>query len=114
MNLRRAQESLPGRVVRKFVADNGPNQAILMAWNVLFAIFPITLAMAAVLGLVLTHAGVKADAVYETVLAIVPDDQGRAQALSGLESVKRQSGLFFVVGFAGLLWSGSSLFGAME
>src|SRR5438067_13199984 len=121
MDLRRARaladrglNSLPGRVIRKFAADNGPNQAILIAWNVLFSIFPIALAMAAVLGLILTHAGVKADAVYQTVLAIVPDDKGRAQALSGLESVKRQSGLFFLIGLGGFIWSGSSLFGAME
>ncbi|HEX6350530.1 MAG TPA: YihY/virulence factor BrkB family protein [Candidatus Dormibacteraeota bacterium] len=121
MNLRRARSladrglnSLPGRVVQKFMADNGPNQAILIAWNVLFSIFPIALALAAILGLVLSHAGVKADAIYQTVLAIIPDDKGRAQALSGLDSVKRQSGLFFLVGLGGLLWSGSSLFGAME
>ncbi|TMF89276.1 MAG: YihY/virulence factor BrkB family protein [Chloroflexi bacterium] len=121
MDLRRARaladrglNSLPGRVIRKFAADNGPNQAILIAWNVLFSIFPIALAMAAVLGLILTHAGVKADAVYQTVLAIVPDDKGRAQALSGLESLKRQSGLFFLIGLGGFIWSGSSLFGAME
>jgi membrane protein len=110
----RALNTLPARVVRKFIADNGPNQAVLIAWNVLFSIFPLALAMATVLGLVLSSTGVKADAVYQTVLAIIPDDQGRAQALSGLDAVKHQSGLFFLVALAGFVWSGSSLFGAME
>jgi len=110
----RALDTVPGRVVRKFGADNGPNQAVLIAWNVLFSIFPMLLAMAAVLGLVLSYAGVKADAVYQTVLALVPDEQGRRQALAGLDAIRRQTGLFFVVGFAGLVWSGSSLFGVME
>src|SRR5438874_3138704 len=110
----RAAGSLPGQVVRKFGEDNGPNQAVLIAWNVLFSIFPIVLAMAAVLGLLLSSTGIKADAVYQTVLAIVPDQQGRAQALAGLDAVKRQSGLFFLVALAGFIWSGSSLFGAME
>ena len=110
----RALKTLPGRVVRKFAADNGPNQAVLIAWNALFSIFPIVLAMAAVLGLLLSSTGVKADAIYQTVLAIVPDQQGRAQALAGLDAVKRQSGLFFLVALAGFIWSGSSLFGAME
>ena len=64
--------------------------------------------------MVLSSTGVKADAVYQTVLAIVPDQQGRAQALAGLDAVKRQSGLFFLVALAGFIWSGSSLFGAME
>jgi len=80
----RALKTLPGRVVRKFAADNGPNQAVLIAWNALFSIFPIVLAMAAVLGLLLSSTGVKADAIYQTVLAIVPDQQGRAQALAGV------------------------------
>jgi len=110
----RGLDTLPGRVVRKFITDNGPNQAVLIAWNVLFSIFPIVLAMAAVLGLLLSSTGVKADAVYQTVLAVVPDQQGRAQALTGLDAVKRQSGLFFLVALAGFIWSGSSLFGAME
>jgi YihY family inner membrane protein len=110
----RALNTLPARVVRKFIADNGPNQAVLIAWNVLFSIFPLALAMATVLGLVLSSTGVKADAVYQTVLAIIPDDQGRAQALSGLAAIKHQSGLFFLVALAGFIWSGSSLFGAME
>src|SRR5437588_2509942 len=110
----RAADTLPGKVVRKFGVDNGPNQAVLIAWNVLFSIFPIVLAMAAVLGLLLSSTGIKADAVYQTVLAIVPDQQGRAQALAGLDAVKRQSGLFFLVALAGFIWSGSSLFGAME
>src|SRR6266536_5149284 len=96
----RATSTLPGRVVRKFIADNGPSQAILIAWNTLFSIFPIVLAMATVLGLLLASAGVKADAIYQAVLAIVPDEQG--------------SGLFLVIAVVGFVWSGSSLFGAME
>jgi membrane protein len=110
----RAAHTLPGRVLRKFIADSGPDQAILIAWNTLFAIFPIVLAMATVLGLLLASAGVKSDAIYQTVLAIVPDEQGRTQALAGLAAIKRQSGLLLVIALAGFLWSGSSLFGAME
>jgi len=110
----RATSTLPGRVVRKFIADNGPSQAILIAWNTLFSIFPIVLAMATVLGLLLASAGVKADAIYQAVLAIVPDEQGRSQALAGLEAVKQRSGLFLVIAVVGFVWSGSSLFGAME
>jgi membrane protein len=110
----RAAATLPGKVIRKFIADNGPNQAVLIAWNTLFAIFPIVLATATVLGLLLASAGVKADAIYQTVLAVVPDDQGRAQALAGLQAVKQRSGLFLLIALAGFIWSGSSLFGAME
>jgi uncharacterized BrkB/YihY/UPF0761 family membrane protein len=51
--LERAKQTLPGRVVLKVMEDNVPSQAVLIAWNMLQAIFPIALALAAILGAVL-------------------------------------------------------------
>ena len=44
--------TLPGRVLQKFMEDQAPNWAVLIAWNALFALFPIVVFMAAVLGIV--------------------------------------------------------------
>ncbi len=114
MDLQRVTESFPGRVGRKFMEDRAPNGAVLIAWNGLFAMFPIALFMAAILGLVLHVAGFQAQAFYDQVVAVVPDPAVQREVLEALESVRRQSGLLFVVGLAGLLWGGASLFGAME
>jgi len=83
--------TVPGKVIRKFGEDNGPNQAIVLAWNVLFSIFPIVLAMAAIPGLILSHAGVKSDAIYQSVLSLMPSDaHGSAQGRDGLEAARAQ------------------------
>jgi membrane protein len=109
-----AAETLPGRVARKVVEDNVPSQAVLIAWSALQTIFPIALALAAILGLVLNSAGVDSTGIYRTVAAIVPDQASRAQVLEALRLVRTQTGLFAILAFVGFLWSASSLFGAME
>lgn len=111
----RAAETVPGRVVRKFGEDNGAGQAILIAWNALFSLFPIVLAMAALLGLALRSAGYRSTELYSMALSIVPGDPGsRSDTLKALDALQNQTGVFAIVGLAGLVWGGSSLFGAME
>jgi membrane protein len=107
-------ETLPGRVLRKFLEDQGPKQGVVIAWNALFSLFPILLAMAAILGLALNWTGFRSDVIYRDILSAVPDAAGRDEALKALAGVKQRTGLFFVVGLLGLVWSGSSLFGTME
>ena len=109
-----AMDTFPGRVFRKFGEDNGPTQAVSIAWNALQSIFPITLVLATILGLVLSRVGIHSVAVYRAVLAIIPDQAGQGQALDALEKVSSQTGLFAVLGIVGFLWAASLLFGAME
>ncbi len=114
MNLQPALDSVPGRVVRKFMEDQAPNWATLIAWNALFALFPIVLFMAALLGFVLGIVGVSSKVVFNTVVAGIPDPNAQRDVLEALQGVKNQSGLLFAVGLLGLLWGGSALFGAIE
>jgi membrane protein len=78
---------LPVRAIRRFLDNQGPNWGTLVAWNALFAFFPIVLVTITVLGLVLQDPG---------------------------NSFKEKTGIYAIIGFAGLFWSGSSLFGAMD
>jgi membrane protein len=110
----RAALALPGGVARGFIEDRGPDWAILIAWNALFSLFPILVLISGILGLVLRAAGFKAEQLYQSMLAILPDDQARTQAVQALEGIKQGSGILLLVGVAGLLWSASSLFGTME
>src|SRR2546421_5670187 len=90
-----ADGAFPVRVIRKFVADDGANQATLIAWNALVAVFPIALGLAALGGLLLSGTGVGAATIYRVVLAVLPPDassQGEVRrAIVGLGHVK---GLF--------------------
>ena len=113
--MQRLLSSLPGRVVMKFMEDQAPNWAALIAWNSLFAMFPIVLFVTAILGFVLKFFG-QANAQVDSLIfsAIPTGSKDQQQLLNAVSGVKNASGLFFVIGLAGLLWGGSALFGTME
>jgi membrane protein len=104
-------KTVPGRVIQKFLEDQAPNWAALIAWNALFAMFPIVIFAASLLGIVLRLFGQANLTVYSTIFTAVPDSQALLDAVS---TVKSQSGVLFIVGLVGLLWGGSALFGIIE
>jgi len=111
----RLMDSVPGRVIRKFLEDQAPTWAALIAWNTLFAIFPIVIFAASLLGYALRLFGEANDAVYKTIFSVIPNDSGQqTEVIKAVSGVKSQSGVLFIVGLVGLLWGGSALFGAME
>jgi membrane protein len=108
----RLMDTVPGHVIRKFLEDQAPNWAALIAWNALLAMFPIVIFAASLLGFALKLFGKANDVVYTTIFSAIPGDQ--SELLKAVSGVKRQSGILFIVGLVGLLWGGSALFGAME
>src|SRR6184192_2579014 len=107
--------SVAGRVVRKFIEDQAPNWAALIAWNALFAMFPIVIFAASIIGYALRLFGQANDVVYKTIFTAIPGDTGQQdQLLKAVSGVKSQSGILLLVGLVGLLWGGSALFGSME
>ena len=110
----RLTKTVPGRVATKFLKDLAPNWAILIAWNGLFAMFPIVVFASSLLGIALRVFGVSSDKIYTTALQVIPDPAIRDQVIAALGGVKSQTGILFIVGLIGLLWGGSALFGAME
>src|SRR5437660_120871 len=111
----RLMESVPGRVIRKFLEDQAPNWAALIAWNALLAMFPIVIFAASLLGFALRLFGAANDAVYKTIFSAFPGDpQQQTELVKAVSGVKSQSGLLFIVGLGGLLLGGSALFGVME
>jgi membrane protein len=112
--INRVRGSAPAQVVEKFVEDQAPNWAIIIAWNALFAMFPMVLVVAAILGIVLQVAGITTTQIYTKLLSLIPDPQTVPDLVRVLTGVKEQTGLLAVVGLIGLIWGGSALFGAME
>ncbi len=111
----RAAELPPVRVVLRLVEDDAGGLATTIAWAALTSVFPITLALAAVGGAILSAAGVRADTVTQVGVALLIQDAGTQRAaLDAIHGVRQQTGILAVVAFVGFLWTGSSLFGAME
>lgn len=113
MNPARLLQTFPGKVFTKISEDNGFNWAVIIAWNFLQSLFPIILVMVAVLGLVLGTIGVGSNMVEGILVSAIPDS-ARGEVRGALGTFHQRSGIFFLIGFAGLLWSGSLLFRAME
>lgn len=106
--------SVPGRVVGKFLEDQAPNWAALIAWNMLFAMFPMVLFTASILGFALRIFGQANDKVYTIIFSAIPDPKQQGELITAVSKVKSASGLLFIVGLLLLLWGGSALFGVME
>ena len=111
----RVASFFPVRVLRKFMEHGGGSQAVLIAWNALTAIFPIGLALAAIGGLILARVGVSSATIAQHMGSLFPSDLGTQRAvLDGMDSLRKSSGLFAILALVGFVWTGSSLFGAME
>lgn len=114
MNGKRLLASPPGRLFTKMNEDNAFTWAAVLAWNFLLSLFPLVLVVAAVLGLALGFLGVGSDQVYRTVASLIPDSKAQKDTFNALNNFHQKGGIFFLIGFAGLVWSGTGLFRAME
>jgi membrane protein len=109
----RLTTSFPARVIKRYLDAQGPNQATLIAWNALFAFFPMVLITLTLLSLVLHNTDIDNN-VKQAVVNAFPSQSAQDAVNGAIEGVKHNSGLFAVIGFLGLMWSGSALFGAIE
>lgn len=100
------------RVVKRYLAANGSTMAINIAWNTLFAFFPIILLITTVLTAILGGSDVS-NAIDKNIQNAIPGTQG-AEIVQALHSFHKASGALFIISFVGLIWSGTSLFGAMD
>lgn len=103
------------RVFLKYAEDDGPNWATLIAWNAFSALLPITLALASLVGFILSGAGIREESVSRLVLQILPSDlNAQGQAIAAIKGLEHRSGVFALLAILGFLWIASNLFGAME
>ncbi len=109
---KRVMGLFPVRVVRRYGAASGGTWALAIAWNALFAFFPIILAITTVLALAFGGSSIGTTIEHDIAQAI-PGQQG-ALIVQALQSFHKAAGPLAIVSFVGLLWSGSSLFGAMD
>lgn len=109
----RLATSLIGRVARRYDAAHANNWATVIAWNALFSFVPMVLAVVAGFSLLLSRSDFAAE-VAETVDRIASTRQERTDLLRTITGVATHRSLFVGIALAGLLWSGSALFAAMD
>jgi len=108
----RIKESLPGQVLQRFSEVDGGLYAKDIAYDALFAMFPLILAIISIVGYVLRDPSTMS-AVQERIVSAFPPEAARAIAET-LAGTSTAAGWFGLISLIGLLWSGSALFGAIE
>lgn len=109
------QRTWPVRIVMSFVQDRGPNQAVLVAWNLLQSLIPIVLILLAVGGFLLHLVGIDESAIRNLVFEFAPTGNGTRQALvAAIAGVQQHTGIFAILALVTFLWSASALFGCLE
>lgn len=100
------------RVIKRYLGANGPTYAVNIAWNTLFAFFPIILLITTVLTLIFGDSSI-ATSVDASIQGAVPGNQGK-EIVQALHDFHAAAGPLFVVSIIGLAWSGSALFSALD
>lgn len=84
--------------------------AVLIAWQLLFSLFPLVVGMLSIAGLVLRNPERQA-ALAASISNQFPEQAG--DLLGFITETRDLGGIFGIISVLGLLWSGSNLFGVM-
>jgi membrane protein len=109
-------KTLLQRSAKEYLEDDCGQLAAAISYYALFSLFPLLIFAVAMAGLLIQDSGVKEDIVDE-VLKNIPlsEGEGRDSVRKAVEGVGTAGGgALGVVGLVGMLWSGSSLFGALR
>jgi membrane protein len=100
----------------RYQEAGGGYWAAAVALNLLLSLFPILLAILFIASLVLRDHSARDNALHQ-IARVIPGGRSSSafdDLTSAIDGVRERTGLLGVVGIAGLLWSGSGLFGAIE
>ena len=103
-------------MVVRWASESAGEWAAAIALRTLLSLFPIVLAILFAVSLVLRDPGTRDSAMTQVGRVLPGGASGSAFAelSSTIDAVRRGTGLLGILGLAGLLWSGSALFGTIE
>jgi membrane protein len=108
--IEQARKTTPGKFVTAWGELRAGEGAILIAWQLLFSLFPLVVGILSIVGLVLRDPGRQA-AIAEQIAQQFPEQASDLVAI--ISETRDLGGIFGIISVVGLLWSGSNLFGTM-
>ena len=108
--IQQARKTLLGKFVTAWGELNAGEGAILIAWQLLFSLFPLVVGILSIVGLVLRDPEVQVS-IADSIARQFPEQAG--DLLTFISETRNLGGIFGIVSVVGLLWSGSNLFGTM-
>ena len=110
--VRRGRETVPARVLAAYGESQAGNYALALAFAGFMSMFPLILGALSIIGLAIRDPATEAH-LQSLVLQVFPAS-AQPELQKALTGVKQSAGWLGVVSLAGLVWSASSIFSAME
>ena len=101
-----------GPFLRRLVEHQVAEQATIIAFNIIYAMFPLTISLAAIGGYVYRGGAARAE-LLRTIHAAFPAEVAKEMA-DVVNTAGSHSGLLGLIGFLSLFWAGSNLFTTIE
>src|ERR1039458_3165272 len=111
--LPRLRASTPGRVLSAYGSTNTGSHASGLAFNAVMAMFPMILGALAIIGWVVSSAGIQSQA-QTAILRALPGTSGIELSKVVTGDLHHYAGLLGIVGILGLLWGVTNFFGSLE
>ncbi|HUZ86093.1 MAG TPA: YihY/virulence factor BrkB family protein [Candidatus Baltobacterales bacterium] len=110
--VRRAQKTVPVRVLTAFGESQASNYASALAFAGFLAMFPMMLGALSIIGLMIRNPGTEAH--FQALILQVFPGNAQPELRSAIQGVKQSAGWMGLVSIGGLVWSASSIFATME
>jgi membrane protein len=108
--LERAKKLLVVRFATAWGELRAGEGAILIAWQLLFSLFPMVIGILSIIGLLLRDPALQAS-IAAQITGQFPDQASDLVAI--ISETRDLGGIFGIISIVGLLWTGSNLFGTM-
>ena len=102
----------PGRVLATYRSNSLDSYGAGLAFNAFVTLFPLTLGLLALLGLVVHDPGIEED-VSRVLLGAFPRE-AHPELMQSLGAVRTHAWTLGLISVAGLVWAGTGLFGSLE
>ncbi len=110
--VRRAQKTVPFRVLKAFGESKAGNYASALAFAGFLAMFPMMLGALSIIGLMIRNQGTEAH--FQALILQIFPTNAQPELRSAIQGVKQSAGWMGLVSIGGLIWSASSIFATME
>jgi membrane protein len=110
--IKRAQRSLPLRVITAFGESQASNYAAALAFAAFLAMFPMMLGALSIIGLAIRDPATEVR-FQSFILQMFPGD-AQPELQHAIRGVKQSAGWLALVSLGGLVWSASGIFATME
>lgn len=110
--VRRAQRTVPFRVLKAFGESHASNYASALAFAGFLAMFPMMLGALSIIGLMIRNPGTEAH--FQALILQMFPANAQTELRSAIQGVKQSAGWMGLVSIGGLIWSASSIFATME